>query len=274
MRYRIAVFVFIVLFSVSGCKMMEPFIAKPTVSLEKMTLQDMSLFDATLLFTLSVSNPNPMGILIQKGTYDFAVEGTSLVRGTVDETIRVGAGASGSIDLPVYFDFLDFFDSARALAGRDDVAYTLSGSLDVMGFAIPYKTDGRLTLPKFPEISVETMNIADFSLAGAAFNIIFAVRNPNAFSIGLDRLRYVLDMGDGPLLSGVAEGVPAIGENERARLSVPVELDFISMGRWAVQAFQKNTASYSLSGEMRFDLPGGETANLPFSRTGELILRR
>lgn len=262
----------IALLALPACKMMTPFISKPTVSYEKMTLQGASLFDADLLFTFNVHNPNPVGINVRQGTYDFAIEGSSMASGTVDRQLSVAGGGTGSIDLPVHVNFMDLFDSIAALAHHDRVAYTLSGSFDVMGFTIPYKTEGELPLPSLPEVSVASMSVSDVSLFGARLDIILAVNNPNAFAIGLDQLAYSLDIGDIPILSGETENIRQIDENKAATIAVPVKLDALSMGRAAMRLLDGSTAPYSIRGEMRFSTPGGGTRTLPFSRSGEASL--
>ena len=274
MTFRPFLWILLVILFVTGCKIMEPFFSKPTVSYEKMSLQDMSLFDATMLFTFRVDNPNPVGVVIQKGTYNLAIEGDSVVSGTVAEQVRVMAGGSESIQLPVHINFMDFFNSVTALAQRDEVAYMLSGSFDVMGFTIPYETGGKLALPKFPEMSVESMNISELSLSRAKISVVLAVRNLNDFAIGLDRLRYSLDVGEFNFLAGVMESLRGIDKNDRVQISVPLEMDFVSMGRSVIQLLGRNSASYRISGDMRFNTPGGGTRYLPFSRVGEVSLSR
>ncbi len=263
----------IALLSLPACQTMAPFISKPSVSYEKTTLRGASLFDADLLFTFNVHNPNPVGINLRQGTYDFAIEGASMASGTVDRQISVSGGGTGSIDLPVHVNFMDLFDSIAALAKHDRVAYTLSGSFDVMGFAIPYKTEGELPLPSLPEVSVASMSVSDVSLFGARLDIILAVNNPNAFAIGLDQFTYSLDIGEIPILSGETENLRQIEENEAATIAVPVNLDTLSMGRAAMGLLDGSAAPYSIRGEMRFRTPGGGTRTMPFSKSGEASLR-
>ncbi len=271
---KTAIWVLFAALSITGCKMMEPFIAKPTVTFEKMHLQEMSLFDATFLFTFAVHNPNPMGITIQRGDYKFLLEDAVMASGTVDRQLSVKARGSGLIDLPVHINFMDFFQSVNALALRDEMAYDLSGSFDVMGFTIPYKTGGKMTLPNFPEISVKNLMISELSLSGAKMNLILSVANPNAFAIGMDGLKYTLETGGITLARGTAQNISEIGKNERQDISIPVEVDFIAMGRQAMRLLDGNTAPYALSGDMHFTVPGGGKKTLPFSRTGEMSLSR
>lgn len=274
MKYRKILWIFLIVLSLTGCKAMEPFFSKPTASFDKMTIQEMSLFDATLLFTFTVNNPNPLGVTVQKGTYDLNIEGASAASGTIDKQIRLEPGGSGLVELPVHVSFMDFFSSVMALARQDEAAYTLSGSFDVMGFDIPYETSGTFALPDFPQISVEALNIRNLSFSGAAIDIVLAVTNPNAFALAIDQLDYALDVGGMPILAGVTEPMREMEKNERMNISVPMEINFISMGRSAMNLLNKNTAPYEISGEMHFNIPDQKTRRLSFSRTGELSLDR
>lgn len=269
-------FIWILLAAVSfaGCKMMAPFLAAPTVSFQQMRIQDMSLFDATLLFAFTVHNPNPVGATIRKGDYHLTIEDASMAKGTVDKPIRVAAGGSAPIEVPVHVNFMDLFNSINALALRDEVAYGLSGTFDVMGVSIPYNTQGKLALPEFPEISVTSLTVSELGLSGARINVVLSVANPNEFAVAVDGLRYALETGGMTLVDGSTQSLPRIEKNDRLALSVPVELDFLSVGRQAMRLLEGNTAPYLISGEMYFNVPGGGRKTLPFSKDGHVSLRR
>ena len=268
------IWLFAAVFCIAGCRMIEPFFAKPTVSFEKMTLQDMTLFDATLLFTLAVHNPNPMGIVIQKANYTLSIDEAQMASGTMDKHLSVQAGGFSTFDLPVHIHFMDFFKSASALALRDEVAYDLSGSFDVMGFTIPYNARGRFKLPEFPEISVKSINVSQLSLSGASINVMLSVANPNDFAVGLDGFRYALETGGHKLVDGSVQSLPKIGKNERVDIAVPVDISFLSAGRAARHLLESSAAPYTLTGDMVFNVPGAGKKTVPFSRTGNVSLTR
>lgn len=260
--------------SIAGCKMMTPFIATPTVSFQQMRLQDMSLFDATLLFTFTVHNPNPVGINIRKGDYLLTIEDTSMAKGSVDKAIRVAAGGVAPVEVPVHINFVDLFNSLTALAVHDELAYGLSGSFDVMGVSIPYNTQGKLALPDFPEISVSSLTVYELGLSGARIDVVLSVVNPNEFAVAVDGLQYALTTGGMTLADGFIQSLPRIEKNDRLSLSVPIELDFLSVGRQAMRLLEGNTAPYRISGEMHFNVPGGGRKALSFSKDGHVSLRR
>ena len=269
-----AIWLLIAVFSIAGCRMIAPLIAKPTVSFEKMTLQDMTLFDATLLFTLAVHNPNPVGIVIQKANYSLTIEDAQMASGTMDKHLSVQAGGFSAIDLPVNIHFMDFFKSASALALRDEVAYDLSGTFDVMGFTLPYSARGRFKLPEFPEISVKSLNVSDLSLSGARINVVLSVANPNDFAVGLDGFQYALETGGHKLVDGSVQSLPKIDSNEQVDITVPVDIRFLAAGRAARHLLESSAAPYTLTGDMVFNVPGAGKTTVPFSRTGNVSLNR
>lgn len=258
----------------AGCKSMEHIFQKPTVSFERMSITGMSLFDADLLFTFTVNNPNPIGGTIRKGQYRLSVGDNLVAEGVLDKGVSLQARGARSIDLPVHINFMELFRSASALAAKNEVPYTLAGSFDIMGFDIPYENAGRISLPQFPEISLDSVRISRLDLSGAEMAIILSVANPNRFSINLDGLRYSMDMGGMRFVSGEKDDVPEIEPAGKESITIPVGLDFMNMGRAAMNLLSGNTAPFQLSGAMRFRLPGGGTETLEYSSSGETEIRR
>ena len=152
--------------------------------------------------------------------------------------------------------------------------YALTGSFDVMGFDIPYENEGRIALPTFPEISLDSVRISRLDLSGAEMAVIMSVANPNRFAINLDGLRYSMDMGGMRFVSGEADNIPEIEPSGQESIVIPAGVDFMNMGRAAMNLLTGNTAPFQLSGEMRFRLPGGRTETLGYSSSGETEIRR
>ena len=266
---------FTLLFAIlAGCKSMEHFFQKPTVSFDKMSISGMSLFDADLLFSFSVNNPNPIGGTIRKGQYRLSIEDFIVAEGVLDKGVSLQARGSRSIDLPVHINFMDLFRSASALAAKNEVPYSLTGSFDVMGFDTPFENKGHISLPEFPEISLDSVRISRLDLSGAEMGVILTVANPNRFSINLDGLRYSMDMGGMRFVSGEKDNIPAIDPSGQESIAIPVGVDFINMGRAAMNLLSGNTAPFQLSGDMRFRLPGGRTETLKYSSSGETKILR
>lgn len=258
----------------AGCKSMEHFFQKPTVSFEKMSIDAMSLFDADLLFTFSVNNPNPIGGTIRKGQYRLSIEDSLVAEGVLDKGVSLQAGGTRSIDLPVHINFMDLFRSAGALALKNEVPYSLSGSFDVMGFDIPYENEGRISLPDFPEISLDSVRVSRLDLSGAEMAVILSVANPNRFSVNLDGMSYSMDVGGMRFVSGETDNIPAIEPSGQESIAIPVSVDFINMGRTAMNLLSGNTAPFQLIGNMRFRLPGGRIETLEYSSSGEAPILR
>ena len=260
--------------ALAGCQSMEHIFQKPTVSFEKMSISGMSLFDADLLFTFRIDNPNPIGGTIRKGQYRLSIEDFIVAEGVLDKGVSLQARGSRSIDLPVHINFMDLFRSANALAAKNEVPYTLAGSFDIMGFDIPYENEGRISLPEFPEVSLDSVRISRLDLSGAEMAVILSVANPNRFSINLDGLHYSMDMGGMRFVSGEKDSVPEIEASGKESITIPVGVDFINMGRAAMNLLSGDTAPFQLSGAMRFRLPGGGTQTLEYSSSGQTEIRR
>lgn len=257
-----------------GCKSLEPFFARPDVSFETLSVKDMSLTQATLVFTFRVHNPNPMGVNVNAATYDLRIDDRPMARGTFDDGIRLPAAAARSMDLPVTINFTDVFQNFAAMATRESVPYVLSGSFNMLGFDLPYRTEGSLPVPKLPRISLKSVRVGKVGFSGADLDFILTLANPNPFPVHPAGLDYAIELGGIRFLSGQTQTVSAVGANGTTQVTIPATIDFIGLGRTAMHLLNNASAPYNLSGNLRFDLPGTGQQALAFDKSGQVSLVR
>ena len=255
----------------AGCQSLEQFAQKPTVRFDRLAIEEMSFFDATAIFMLKVKNPNPIGISVSGLTYDLKLEEKPFVSGNLEKGVGIEAMETESVAIPVTVNYMDLFDSVSGYAGKDEIAYDLSGTVDVMGSALPYRSRGSLPVPDLPKVSLRSVEVSGFSIAGASVVFEMAVQNDNPFGVGLDGLVYDIALGGLSLADGRAE-VGALNEKGTRKVSVPVNLDFFKLGRSAYRLLSGEKAEYALSGDMLVSVPGAGKKRVPFARTGSVPL--
>lgn len=255
-------------FCLASCQTLEQFIQKPTVSFERMDLADMSLLDGTLNFHFKVHNPNAFSATIDRLTYQLAIDEKPFADGSVDQKIRLGANADETVSLPVKVNFMDLFDSIAELAKKEAVAYDLSGMFTVMGVNIPYHADGRVPIPKLPDISLKQVMVSDMNLSGASLVFRFALENPNSFAIAVDGLEYAVSLAETSFATGVAKTATPIAANGITDLDVEMGVSFFRMGKAVHKLINNKSTPYEINGAMIFNTPGTGEKRVPFSRAG------
>ncbi len=262
------------LLCVAGCQTIEPFFQKPTVTFNTIKVKDMSLFNATAVFHFDVSNPNPVGGTLQDLTYDLTVNQKSIARGTADKGLHIPAKGSKTVELPVFINYFDIIESLTELITKNEIAYDLSGTFNLMGFNMPYHTSGKLPLPKLPCITVKKVNITDFSWAGAALDFVLELENNNSFGLTLNGLEYNISMGGKPFITGTSQTGASIPQNGKTTMDIPFDVNFIWLGKSAYDLLAGESSEYEINGEMVFNVPGVGEKRLPFSKVGNVLLVR
>jgi LEA14-like dessication related protein len=254
------------LMTMGGCAALDTLqqlVQKPEIRFEGMALENTSLTEGDLLFKFNVSNPNPVGVTVSRVLYDLKVNGKTFVKNTLDKNIALQANGSGTVEVPVTVNYLDFFQSVADFVQADKLAYDLSGSVGVGPFDIPYQKKGDIAVPKLPKISLKNVGISGLSFTGGSLIFSLDVANPNPFALNLGGLDYSIKLGGKKFAEGTADKISPIAKNSRTVLKIPFRMQFLELGRSAYQLLTKPSAAYEISGNMKF----GDKI-FPFQKSG------
>ena len=140
-----------------------------------------------------------------------------------------------------------------------------------MGCDRPYEASGNFPLPELPGIMVKEISIDNFSWAGAALNFVLELENNNAFNVDLKQLEYNISMGGKSMISSKSKKGTSIPQNGKATMDIPLDANFIWLGKSAFVLLSGESSDYEINGEMIFNTPGGEK-RFPFSNSGNIHL--
>jgi len=258
---------------ITGCQSLEHFFQKPSVSFNSIKIKDMSIQNATVVFYFDVSNPNPFGAALNSLTYNLAVNQKSIARGTADKGIHIPAKGLKKVELPVSIDYFDIIDSLGDLVTKKEIAYELTGTFNLMGFSLPYQTSGTLPLPKLPGIIIKEIGVKNLSWAGAALDFVLELENSNSFGMNLNGLEYNISIGGESLINGKSINGTSIPQNGKTTMNIPIDVNFIQLGKSAFNLLSGESSNYEINGEMIFNVLGGEK-RIPFSNAGNVPLIR
>jgi len=257
-----------------GCAAVREFVREPSVKFEGVSFRDMSLFEATPVFKLNITNPNPIGITVGKIAYALKINGKPFIKNTLDKGLTINAGRSAIAEVPVTFNYLDVLESLTALNRSDTIPYDLSGSVNIGILNLPYHTKGDLPVPKLPKVSLKNIGISNLSLTGASMIFSLELENRNSFTVQMNGLDYGIKLGGKEFAAGNARSVTAINKNGTSSLEIPLNVSFLSMGRSVYNVLTGTSAGYELSGNMKFNVPKVGEKSFPFQSIGQVPFKR
>lgn len=130
----------------------------PEVRSEGMRLGGVGLRGGTIHAQLYIANPNGFDLETSALTYDLEVRnGLSsgdddwkrLADGTFDEAIRVGAGQSKVVEVPIEFDYAELGSALYAIMDHGTFDYRVTGVAKLrrpIGRDVPYRHSGRVSM--------------------------------------------------------------------------------------------------------------------------------
>lgn len=103
----------------------------PTISLERLRVDELGWQRGQATLELAVVNPNGFGLDLDGLDYSLAIDGERWISGDAAVDSSVPARGAGRIDIPVELDFATIGRGAyRLLSGSGDLDYSLEGRLD------------------------------------------------------------------------------------------------------------------------------------------------
>ncbi len=257
-----------------GCATLQGIVQKPEIRFAGVSLDHMTLFEATPVFKFEMSNPNPVRIAVGAIKYNMIINDRKFVNGVADKGRRIGAEASEIVSVPVNINYLDLFETITDFNTSEQVRYELSGDIDVGPFEIPFGHRGTLMVPKLPEISLKNVAVSDISLTRAKIQLVLGIRNNNPFAVKLNGLQYGIKLGGKDFVRGEMRAVPAVDEQGVSTVTIPMNVNFFKLGRSVYRLLKETSSMYELTGEMKFDIPKLGEKRVPFRQMGNVPVIR
>lgn len=254
-----------------GCASLSQLVQKPTVRLDKMSLQDFSFQDITLNFDFAVSNPNPFGVQVAGFDYNFAIQEQNFLSSEQQKQVQILANQTSNVSIPITVKFKELYQMFQQMKNRDEVNYGLNGHVHVKGpwdiVKIPFTTKGKIPAVKLPKISLEGVKINSLSFTGVKMNLKIAVENPNIFGFSLNNFDYKVALAGKDLASGKNDNQTDIVKKGKSTLDFPVNLNFSAVGNLLMTALKKGEIDYNLIGNAGLNTDYG-AAKVPFNKIG------
>ena len=133
--------------SASGCALAaKQFVEKPTVKLKDVGIKNLTADGATLLFEVSVNNPNPYPINISALSYNVEVDKRAVGAGELENPAQVAANGTSVVPIPVAIKYSDLLSSVTDLFRKKASPYRIKGSARFGLFSLPFEYTGEVKI--------------------------------------------------------------------------------------------------------------------------------
>lgn len=261
------------LLMLGGCATLQNQIKEPEVTLGDARITAMSLADAQLAFDVDVKNPNSFGVSMKGLSYKLQLQDKQLFDGALSERMQIDANGRSRVTLPFTLRYEDIYGTLLALRDNKELHYTISGEADFGLISLPYSKSGTFSLPKLPDVSIESIRINKLGLNGVDLALAVKVGNDNNFPIRLNGLDYNLKLADASLIKGSSASPLSVAANKDGRMMLNLSLNYAQIG--TLMQMLGNSSSMPIEFDSQMKLPGlkGETV-VPYGWKGEVPLSR
>ena len=280
-------FLFILLCSsliLFSCAAIEEFTktSKPKVEVENIRFAGINFDKIDLTIALKVLNPNPLSVKIAGLDYDFQINKASFLTGHQDKQLAIEAGGESKLEIPLTIGFKQLYDTFQSLTNKDSSDYkiisTVYFDLPVLGRTpITISKSGNLPLIKFPSLNIASLKLKNVSFSGANLELNLKVKNPNAFSLYLNRFNYDFAINGLSWIIGKTEQQTEIIKKKEANLKIPISLNFLTMGQAVYQLLQGDkNLNYQLNSDvnLKTSIPLMGEITLPMNKSGQINITR
>jgi LEA14-like dessication related protein len=261
-----------------GCKALGELAAgapKPSVSVQKVRLGDLSLDGVTLLFDAEVSNPYPADLPLVNLEYGLTISGARFLDGSAPVHGTVPTKGVKAVTLPAKVSFRPLLAAVSGVRPGAVVPYTadLNLSVDLPAVAgggrvaLPISRSGDLPVPAVPEISLAGLHLGEVGLSKAAATLSLTIKNTNQFPVDLSRLAFALDLSGSRVGSTSLARRVALKPGDTGVVDIPIELSLTRLGLSAFNTLRGKSAGYGLTGDLTVETPFGPI-EMPLAGSG------
>jgi LEA14-like dessication related protein len=225
-------------------------IQPPEVKVADFTVREISNKTLNLGLLLDITNPDPVGLNLDSVEYSVELADQPFFSGKEDQKTIIAANGVSRVALPVAINYSDLKAVFDSLKGLDEVPYKVTGTVKldtpIGPIPLPIKAKGTLPIIRAPRIDSVSINVDSISLSSAKLKINLGMINPNSFPVEIKQADYSIMLKGKQFSSGqltpqkIAGKAPAV-------ISVPLTIDFASLGTWAYSMLLNNEVGYTLS---------------------------
>lgn len=119
---------------------------KPQVELDHIKVKDASLKGTTLVFVVSVDNPNKVDLKVDQINYKVFVNEKEITQAKTDKAVNVPAQSKANVEIPLPIEYNKIFTDLKELMFAESATYKIEGDAKLSLFTIPFTKKGEFKL--------------------------------------------------------------------------------------------------------------------------------
>lgn len=127
---------------IAGCTAMPNVVAPPSISVQDVSLQSLSLTQGTGLVSLNVTNPNAFPIPLEGVQYNLRLNGTPVASGDQRQSMYLQPNQPTAVQIPVQLQLATIMQLAPVLWQNRSVQYQLDGAVRLPFISVPFQRQG------------------------------------------------------------------------------------------------------------------------------------
>ena len=243
-------------------------------------VQDLSFSSLTVVFYANIVNESSKPAYLVRYDYRFEVNDREYLnlQTDVEGGMKIDPEKNTAISLPVKITYENLFRALEGIEGEDKANCYLSGGLtfsdgrkQVERFPIAFSAD--FPLLKEPEVEFLSFKIRDLTIGGADLELKVLFTNRNGFELLVDKLTYIIKLGEVPINEGVVTGNKNVEGRGKKVFTFPMLFNFFEVGKEVYSTLRQPSALCHFSGEVevmtawgRWKIPLEKTEKVSFSR--------
>ncbi|MEZ6197829.1 MAG: LEA type 2 family protein [Planctomycetota bacterium] len=246
---------------------------KPTAEISGVSLADIDLQSATLVFDVDVLNPYSVDLPVAGFDYGLASGGKSILSGETSGSASIPAKGRKTVPLTAKLPFAQIMSTLSGVKPGAVVPYdaAMGIRLDVPGaesLRIPLQKSGEFPIPTVPQVSVSQVSWESLSLVEAVAKVDLSIVNTNQFPVDLSTLQYAFQLFGADLGNAAIEPGTAFSAGGQQSIPLRFSLKPINMGPAFMNLLKGGEADYGISGLMQLGSQFGDL-DLPYDSRGK-----
>lgn len=128
----------------SGCAAVPNVIAPPSISVQDVSLQNLSLTQGVALVGLQVTNPNTFPIPLEGIQYNLRLNGTQVASGDQRQSMYLQPNRPTPVQIPVQLQLATLMQLAPVLWQNRAAQYQLDGAVRLPFISVPFQRQGAI----------------------------------------------------------------------------------------------------------------------------------
>lgn len=119
---------------------------EPKVELAGVSVKNVDLNGATLVFNIAVENPNSVEIKLDQVNYKVFLNNKEITQASTEKNIAIAGKATGYVDLPLPIEYSKVFTNLKDLLVSETASYKIEGNAKMNFISIPFSKEGNVKL--------------------------------------------------------------------------------------------------------------------------------